>query len=90
MTEISPTLKPERSIFWAGYGLLSSKVRAALRKIERSVAAGRDEEMLRSLDRQLLQDIGVAPAALEIEPASESRSDSAPLREVFSWTRFAK
>jgi hypothetical protein len=91
MTEISPTLQPKSSMFWTGYGLLSSKILSGLWVIERNIARHREEAMLRALDRRLLQEIGFEPAAtVESKPDHASRSDSARLRELFSWTRFAK
>jgi hypothetical protein len=91
MTEIFHTLQPKNSMFWAGYGLLSSKILRALRLIDRNIARHREEAMLRTLDRRLLQEIGFEPAStVESKPDHASGSDSARLRELFSWTRFAK
>jgi hypothetical protein len=89
MSKISPALQPKSSVFRAGYWLLSSKVLAGLRAIERSIASHREEAMLRALDRRLLQDIGFEPALTgETKPDHSSHSDFAAFKELFGWTRF--
>jgi hypothetical protein len=92
MTRITPKLQPKSSILlWAGYGLLCSRIWAGFRAIERSIARHREEAVLCDLDRRLLQDIGFEPVTTaKTKSDHASRSDFAPLREIFSWTRFGK
>lgn len=91
MSDISPALQAKSSIFRNAYGLVSSRLLAGLLVIEEDLAGRREQAMLRTLDRGVLEDIGVEPApAAEIEPDHASRGGFAVLYEVFSWTRFAK
>ena len=91
MSKLFPALQPKSSIFRSGYWLVSSMILAGRLAIERSIARHREEAMLRALDRRLLQDIGFEPApTVEVKSDHASRSDFAPLRELFSWARFVK
>lgn len=91
MSRITPRTQSHNPVLRSGYNAVSARVFAGLKAIERLVSYYREEAVLRSLDRRLLEDIGFEPLPqAECRPDHACRNEFAPLWEVFSWTRFGK
>jgi hypothetical protein len=91
MTRLFPNAEAERWIFWSGYDALGSWLLVLQRSFDQHIVKHRDEAIIRSLDRRLLEDAGIEPMPnLEITPQNASRRHFLPLSEPFSWTRFGK
>jgi hypothetical protein len=62
-----------------------------LQILEQRLRVGREREILRTLDKGVREDLGLASSGGKQWPAGEApKKLSGPLQEVFSWTRFSK
>lgn len=91
MSRFTPGTQLRGSAIRSGFTAISERALAHIGAIEQRIAQYREEAVLRSLDRRLLEDIGFESAPKhEGRPDHAYRNEFTPLWEVFSWTRFAK
>jgi hypothetical protein len=79
------------SVLRSGYEAVARPVRYALGRVELYLALSREEAILRSINKRLLEDIGYEPIPqTDFRPDHASHNEFTKLAEIFGLTRFQK
>lgn len=91
MSKITSELRSSHSLLHRGYDAFSCRVRSTFGRLERYIALSREEAILRSINKRLLEDIGIEPIPqTDFRPDHLSRNEFTTLAEIFCLTRFHK
>ena len=91
MSKNTSEVRSPESVMRSGYEAVARPVRHALARIELYFALSREEAILRSINRRLLEDIGYEPIPqADFRPDHVSRNEFTTLAEIFCLTRFHK
>ena len=91
MSKNTSELRSSESVLRSGCEAVARGVRHALGRIELYFALSREQAILRSINKRLLEDIGYEPIPqTEYRPDHLSRNEFTTLAEIFCLTRFHK